>query len=58
MTNLAFIGVQELAIILVIILVLFGGSKVPELARNMGKSVKEVKKGFEDGGSDTNNSQQ
>ena len=49
MTNLAFIGVQELAIILVIILVLFGGSKVPELARNMGKSVKEVKKGFEDG---------
>lgn len=57
MTNLAFIGVQELAIILVIILVLFGGSKVPELARNMGKSVKEVKKGFEDG-TDSNNSQQ
>lgn len=49
MNQFAFLGVQELAIILVIVLVLFGGSKIPEVARNMGKSVKEIKKGFEEG---------
>ena len=39
------IGYQELLIILVIVLVLFGGSKLPELARSLGSSVKEFKKG-------------
>lgn len=38
--------VEELAIILVIILVLFGGKKLPELSRSIGQSVKEIKKGF------------
>ena len=36
---------QELLIILVIILVLFGASRLPELARSLGSSVKEFKKG-------------
>lgn len=47
MTPLAFIGglgTQELIIILVIVLVLFGAKKLPELARGMGKSIKEFKK--------------
>ena len=38
--------VEELLVVLLIVLVLFGGKKIPELARNMGQSVREVKKGF------------
>ena len=41
------LGYQELLVILVIVLVLFGGSKLPELAKSLGKSVKEFKKGIE-----------
>ncbi|MBP5327075.1 MAG: twin-arginine translocase TatA/TatE family subunit [Bacteroidales bacterium] len=37
------IGVQEILIILVIILVLFGGRKIPELMKGLGKGVKEYK---------------
>ena len=38
------IGIQELIIVLAICLLLFGASKLPELARSMGKSVSEFKK--------------
>ena len=38
------IGAPELLIILFIILLLFGAKKLPELARSLGKSVKEFKK--------------
>lgn len=38
--------VEELAIVLIIILVLFGGKKLPELSRSIGESVKEIRKGF------------
>ena len=38
------IGGPELLIILVIILLLFGAKKLPELARGLGKSMKEFKK--------------
>ena len=37
-------GSQELLLILVIVLVLFGGSKLPDLAKSLGKSMKEFKK--------------
>ncbi len=40
---------QELLIILVILLVLFGGSKLPQLARNMGRAQKEFKTGLDEG---------
>ena len=40
---------QELLIILVILLVLFGGAKLPQLARNIGRAQKEFKTGLEDG---------
>lgn len=38
------LGPQELIIILVIILVLFGGNKLPELAKSLGKGVREFKR--------------
>ena len=40
------LGAQELLVILVIVLVLFGGSKLPDLAKSLGKSMKEFKKGI------------
>lgn len=39
---------EELIIVLVIILILFGAKKLPELARSIGQSAKEVRKGFAD----------
>ncbi len=41
------IGTQEMMVILVIVLVLFGGSKLPELAKGLGRSMKEFKKGLD-----------
>ena len=42
------IGMPELIIILVIILVIFGGSQLPKLARSIGTSAKELRKGLKD----------
>ncbi len=44
------IGITELIIILVILLLLFGSSRLPQLARGMGKSINEFKKGIGEGG--------
>lgn len=38
------LGGGELMIILLIILVLFGGAKLPSLAKGLGQSIKEFKK--------------
>jgi len=38
------LGAPELIVILIILLVLFGGSKLPGLAKGLGQSVKEFKK--------------
>lgn len=42
------LGVPELLIILVIILVLFGASRLPGIAKSLGSSAKEFRKGLED----------
>ncbi len=47
------LGTQELLVILVIVLVMFGGSKLPEIARSLGKSMNEFKKGINEGASET-----
>ncbi len=39
------LGYQELLIILLIVLILFGAQRLPDLARSLGSSVKEFKKG-------------
>ena len=41
---LGILGGQEILIIAVIVLVLFGGKKIPELMRGLGKGVNEYKK--------------
>ncbi|MDX1657335.1 MAG: twin-arginine translocase TatA/TatE family subunit [Nitriliruptorales bacterium] len=38
------LGAPELIIILVIVLLLFGAKKLPDLASSMGKSIKEFRK--------------
>lgn len=43
---------QELLVILVIVLVLFGASRLPKLARSIGQSAKEFRKGIEEGAGD------
>jgi len=45
---------QELLIVLVIVLVLFGGAKLPTLARNLGQAQKEFRTGLKDGLEDDN----
>jgi sec-independent protein translocase protein TatA len=39
-------GSTEMIIVLVIVLVLFGGSQLPKLAKNLGKAQKEFKDGI------------
>ncbi len=45
----AFLEPTEIGLILVVVLVLFGGSQLPKLAKNLGKAQNEFKKGLEAG---------
>ena len=47
------LGYQELLLILVIVLILFGAQRLPDLARSLGSSVKEFKKGVNELKDDT-----
>lgn len=42
------LGGQEILIILLIVLILFGGKKIPELMRGLGRGVKEFKDATKD----------
>jgi sec-independent protein translocase protein TatA len=43
------LGAPELLIILLVVLVLFGGAKLPQLARSLGQAKKELDKGMKEG---------
>ncbi len=43
------VGAPELLIILVVVLLVFGGAKLPELARSLGKAKNEFQKGVDEG---------
>lgn len=42
------LGMQEILIIALIVLLLFGGKKIPELMKGLGKGVKSFKDGMKD----------
>jgi sec-independent protein translocase protein TatA len=46
------LGLTEILIILIVLILLFGARKIPDLARALGKSLGEFKKGREEGGRD------
>ena len=51
MSNILFLGNlggTEIIIIAIVILLLFGGKKIPELMQGLGKGVKSFKKGMKD----------
>jgi len=50
------LGLPELLIVLVVVLVIFGGSQLPKLARGLGSAQREFKKGLE-GDSDDDEAQ-
>jgi sec-independent protein translocase protein TatA len=42
------LGAPELIVILIILLLLFGGTKLPQLSKAIGQSLREIRKGAED----------
>lgn len=46
---LAMIGPEPLLVVLVVVLVLFGGEKIPDLMKNIGRGVGEMQNGIEEG---------
>lgn len=47
----------EIVIVLVVVLLLFGARKLPELARSIGVSAKEFRKGLQDGADESESEQ-
>jgi len=46
------IGMQELLVILLICVLIFGANKLPEIGKALGKTIKEFKKSMKEIGSD------
>ncbi len=46
------LGAPEIILIIVAVLVLFGGTQLPKLARSIGQASKELRKGMDDGASE------
>ena len=53
-SELLFIGTQEILVIVILVLLLFGGKKIPELMRGLGRGVKEFKDGQKEDPTDNN----
>jgi len=49
LNNVAMIGMEPMLIIFLVVLVLFGGKKIPELMRGVGRGVGELQKGLDEG---------
>lgn len=49
LSNVGFLdlGTPELVLILLIVLLLFGGTKLPKLSRSLGESMRELRKGLD-----------
>lgn len=46
MVLLGMIGIWEIVLIALVVLLIFGGKKIPELMRGLGKGVKSFKEGL------------
>lgn len=60
-TVLAALGAMEITLIVLVVLLLFGGKKIPELMRGLGKGMKEFKDGkdgLDDNANPTNDTNQ
>ena len=49
MNTLAFLSSNELIIVAIVAVVLFGGSQLPKLARNLGRAQRELQQGMAEG---------
>lgn len=48
MSNLLFISGGEIFIVMIVVLLLFGANRIPEIARGLGKGMNEFKKATDD----------
>jgi len=46
---LGMVGPETLVIVLVVVALIFGASKIPQIARNLGQAQSEFKKGLKEG---------
>ena len=49
LNSFAFLGTQELLIVAFVVLLLFGGAKIPSLMRGLGRGMGEFQKGINEG---------
>ena len=56
MTTFLAIGWPQIVLIAVVVLLLFGGRKIPELMRGLGSGIKEFKDASKDNQDENNNS--
>jgi len=52
---LGWVGGYEWILIILVVLLLFGGRKIPELMRGLGKGIREFKDGVKEPETDTDN---
>jgi len=55
---LGMFGTQEIIIIAVVLILLFGAKKIPQLMRGMGSGIKEFKDGMKEGENEAENKEQ
>ena len=48
MNRLLFISGQEIFIVMIVVLLLFGANKIPEIAKGLGKGIREFRKATDD----------